>query len=56
MPTSFDRGNFRDVIDLTAESIRTKYPKHFYKMEKSKAALQTVSLAIGSSSIVRNHS
>ena len=31
MPTSFDRVHFRDVIDLTADSIRAKYPDHFYK-------------------------
>jgi len=36
MPTSFDRENFHDVIDLTAESIRAKYPTHFYKNGKIK--------------------
>jgi uncharacterized protein with ParB-like and HNH nuclease domain len=37
MPTSFDRGHFRDVIDLTADSIRAKYPEHFYKNGKIKS-------------------
>lgn len=37
MPTSFDRGHFRDVIDLTADSIRAKYPDHFYKNGKIKS-------------------
>ena len=36
MPTSFDRGHFRDVIDLNGDSIRAKYPKHFYKNGKIK--------------------
>jgi uncharacterized protein with ParB-like and HNH nuclease domain len=36
LPTSFDRGHFRDVIDLNADSIRAKYPNHFYKNGKIK--------------------
>lgn len=37
LPTSFDRRNFRDVIDLTADELRAKYPDNFYKNGKIKS-------------------
>jgi uncharacterized protein with ParB-like and HNH nuclease domain len=33
-PTAFDRGYFRDAIDLTREQIQTKYPQFFHKNGK----------------------
>jgi uncharacterized protein with ParB-like and HNH nuclease domain len=33
-PTAFDRGYFRDAIDLTREHIQEKYPQFFYKNGK----------------------
>jgi len=36
-PTAFDREHFRDVIDLSADEIRSKYPENFHKNGKIKS-------------------